>query len=75
MAWQQCTVAFEFQNYFILTMEQDISLCDLPKDVIKLIISFCPCPQWFTLCKQMKPLALQVISPLEYRNRPLLIQG
>jgi hypothetical protein len=50
-------------------LHQDHSnLCNLPRDVIKLIISYCPCPQWFTLCKQVHKLASQVISPLEYRK-------
>jgi hypothetical protein len=45
------------------------SLCSLPKDVIELIIGFYPCPQWFTLCKQLTPWAYRVISPLDYRNK------
>jgi hypothetical protein len=43
-------------------------LLRLPKDVIKLIISYCHCPQWFTLCKELTTLALQVISPLDHRT-------
>jgi hypothetical protein len=44
------------------------SLCDLPRDVIKEIIKLCPNRHWFTLCKLLHLLALQVISPLDYKN-------
>jgi hypothetical protein len=44
------------------------SFFHLPNDMIKLIISYCPCPQWFSLCKQLNILASQVISPLDYRK-------
>jgi hypothetical protein len=44
-------------------------LLSLPTDLIKLIISFYPCIQWFTLSKQLNLLAFQVISPLDHRNR------
>jgi hypothetical protein len=46
-------------------------LYDLPNDVIKLIISYCPCPQWFILSKELKSIASQVISPLDYRTDEL----
>jgi hypothetical protein len=40
---------------------------DLPKDVIKLIIEFCPYGQWFRLSKELNTLASQVISPVDHR--------
>jgi hypothetical protein len=44
-------------------MDNNSNFLRLPKDIIKLIISYCPCPQWFTLCTELTSLALQVISP------------
>jgi hypothetical protein len=49
-------------------MEDNSNLLRLPKEVIKVIISYCPCAQWFTLCKELKSLALQAISPLDHRT-------
>ena len=45
-----------------------MELCDLPRDVIKLIIQFCPFGQWFQLSKELNTLASQVISPLNHRT-------
>jgi hypothetical protein len=36
---------------------------NVPRDIVKLIISFYPASQWFGLCKEFNELALQVISP------------
>jgi hypothetical protein len=44
-----------------------MKLCDLPKDIIKLIIQYIPCGQWFRLSKEFHSLASQVISPLDCR--------
>jgi hypothetical protein len=44
-----------------------MELCDFPKDIIKLIIQFCPFGQWFRLSKELNTLASQVISPLNSR--------
>jgi hypothetical protein len=38
----------------------------LPRDLIKEIISYYPCPQWYRLCKELYTLASQVISPVDY---------
>jgi hypothetical protein len=38
----------------------------LPRDIIKEIISYYPCPQWYRLCKELYTLASQVISPGHY---------
>jgi ankyrin repeat protein len=46
-----------------------MSLCLLPTDLIKVIIAYIPCPQWFVLCKQLRVLASHVISPLDYRSK------
>jgi hypothetical protein len=35
--------------------------------MIKIIITFCPCSQWFLLCKKISALASQAISPLDYK--------
>jgi hypothetical protein len=48
------------------------SLCNLPRDVIKVIISYCPCGQWFSLSKQLHILAVQVISPLDHFRKTKL---
>jgi hypothetical protein len=45
-----------------------MELCDLPRDVIILIIQFCPYGQWFRLSKELNTLASQVISPLKCRT-------
>jgi ankyrin repeat protein len=45
-----------------------MELCDLPRDIIKLIIQFCPYGQWFRLSKELSILASQAISPLNYRT-------
>jgi ankyrin repeat protein len=45
-----------------------MELCDLPKDIIKMIIAFCPYGQWFQLSKELSTLASQVISPLNCRT-------
>jgi hypothetical protein len=45
-----------------------MGLCELPADLIKIIIQHCECPQWFVLSKQLSVLASKVISPLEYRK-------
>jgi ankyrin repeat protein len=39
----------------------------LPREVIRIIITCCPCGQWFKLCKQLHILASQVIPPVEFR--------
>jgi hypothetical protein len=44
-----------------------MELCDLPRDVLKIIISYCPYGQWFQLSKELSTLASQVISPLKCR--------
>jgi hypothetical protein len=41
----------------------------IPADLIKNIITLCPCFQWFVLCKQLNHWATQVISPLDHRQR------
>jgi hypothetical protein len=41
---------------------------DLPIDVVKLIIQYCPYGQWFRLSKELSTLASQVISPLNCRS-------
>jgi hypothetical protein len=56
-----------------LSFELSMELCLLPNDVIKQIISYCPRPLWFILCKRFTPLASQAISPLNYRKRYLLL--
>jgi hypothetical protein len=43
-------------------------LRQLPNDLIKIIISYSRCPQWFTLCKQLHTLARHVINPLDYKK-------
>jgi ankyrin repeat protein len=45
-----------------------MELCDLPRDIIQLIIEYCPYGQWFRLSKELNTLASQVISPLHYRT-------
>jgi hypothetical protein len=42
------------------------SLCDLPTELLKIIISYRPCRQWFMLCKKLKILASIVINPLNF---------
>jgi hypothetical protein len=44
-------------------------LFSIPKDIINIIISYCPCPQWFILCKEFSSLASRVISPLDHRRK------
>jgi hypothetical protein len=45
-----------------------MELCDLPRDIIKMIIEFCPYGQWFRLSKELSTLASQAISPLNCRT-------
>jgi hypothetical protein len=45
----------------------ELGLCDLPRDIIKVIISFGPYGQWFRLSKELNTLASEVISPLNCR--------
>jgi hypothetical protein len=44
-----------------------MELCKLPKDIIRIIISYSPCAQWFVLSKEISTLASQTISPLNYK--------
>jgi ankyrin repeat protein len=44
-------------------------LTKLPGELQKLIIASYPCISWFTLSKNLKSLASQVISPLDHRNK------
>jgi hypothetical protein len=39
---------------------------NLPRDILKIIIEYCPCRQWFRVNKEISSLALQLISPLNY---------
>jgi hypothetical protein len=43
-----------------------MQFCDLPKDIVKIIIEYCPCGQWFLLSKEISALASQVIDPCDY---------
>jgi hypothetical protein len=45
-----------------------MELRDLPTDVVKLIIEYSRCGQWFRLSKELSLLASQVISPLNCRK-------
>jgi hypothetical protein len=51
------------------TFQKGLPLCRLPMDLLKIIISLYPCPQWFRLCKQLNTLAKQITSPLDYRKQ------
>jgi hypothetical protein len=56
-------------NILFISMEHNnLDLLSLPNDLIKDIISYYPCLQWFILCKRLKNLANDVISPLDHRS-------
>jgi hypothetical protein len=60
---QDCVLAvFLDTSLFIIPIFMD--LCDLPRDIIKWIIQFCPYGQWFRLSKELSSLASQSISPV-----------
>ena len=52
-----------------------MSLCNLPRDVIKLIIQYYPGSQWFQLSKELSSIASQAISPLDYRPNLFVENG
>jgi hypothetical protein len=51
----------------ICLARSSMALCNLPRDVIKLIIQYYPGTQWFQLSKELSSIASQAISPLDYR--------
>ena len=57
------------KRQYCIDIEQSVPFFLLPNGILKVIIKFWPYRQWFLLCKQISTIALQALSPLDYRRK------